>query len=137
MEINGYNIVLKVNNKLLAGTTSNTFNINPKVKDSLTKEDKGTTRKVVTGYDSDFTVDGVMELNAEEQKATRLDREDIMDMALAGEEHSFVYGDPATGKVTRTGKFVITGYSENTTAEGEATYSLNCGVTSKLEKMEE
>ena len=133
-QINGYNIVFKAGEKLLAGTTSNTFNITPKVKESLTKEDLGTTNKTVTGYDSDFSVEGVMELNDTEQKTTRLDREDIIDMVLAGNPLDFVYGDFAEGRTRRKGKMIITSYSESTNADGEATYSLACASISKLEK---
>lgn len=133
-QINGYNIVFKAGEKLLAGTTSNTFNITPKVKESLTKEDLGTTNKTVTGYDSDFSVEGVMELNDTEQKTTRLDREDIIDMVLAGNPLDFVYGDFAEGSTRRKGKMIITSYSESTNADGEATYSLACASISKLEK---
>lgn len=133
-QINGFNIVFKTSEKLLAGTTSNTFNINPRVKESLTKEDTGTTRKIVTGYDSEFSVDGVMELNETEEKTKRLDREDVIDLVLAGKENEFVYGDTAPGSIVRKGKMIITSYSESTNADGEATYSLGCAVVSKLTK---
>lgn len=138
MKIVGYNIVLKAGTgpaaKIFAGTTSNTFNITAKVKDSITKEDKGTTNSIVTGYDTELTVDGVMEINEEEQKATRADREDIIDMVTKGEPVDFVYGDPASKSVVRKGKMIITSYSETTDAEGEATYTLSGKATTKLEK---
>ena len=94
----------------------------------------GTTNKAVTGYDSDFSVEGVMELNETEQKATRLDREDIIDLVLAGKPLDFIYGDSAEGSTRRKGKMIITSYSESTNADGEATYSLSCSSISKLEK---
>lgn len=131
-QINGYNILFKQGDKLFAGTTSNTFSLTPKVKESLTKEDEGTTNKVVTGYDSEFSVEGVMELNEEEQKTERLDREDIIRLAKAGEALDFVYGNPAPGSVVQKGKMIITSYSETTNADGEATYSLSCSGVSKL-----
>ena len=53
-QINGYNILFRQGEKLFAGTTSNTFTLTPKVKESLTKEDKGTTNKIVTGEVLDF-----------------------------------------------------------------------------------
>ena len=134
----GYNIVLRTGTgpaaKLFAGTTSNTFNLTAKVKESITKEDHGTTNSIVTGYDTEMTVDGVMELNEEEQKATRADREDIMEMVMAGNPVDFVYGDPASKSTVRKGKMILTSYSETTDAEGEATYSLSCKVITKLEK---
>ena len=39
-QINGYNLLFRQGEKLFAGTTSNTFTLTPKVKESLTKEDK-------------------------------------------------------------------------------------------------
>lgn len=131
-QINGYNILFKQGEKLFAGTTSNTFTLTPKVKESLTKEDEGTTNKVVTGYDTEFTVDGVMELNEEGQEENRLDREDIIALVKAGVPLDFVYGNPAAGSKVQKGKMIVTSYSETTNAEGEATYSLSCSGVSKL-----
>ena len=127
--INGYDIIFQAvigeQKKLFAGTKSNNFNLNPKVKESITKEDKGTSNKKITGYDTEFTVDGVMEINEAEEKTKRLDRNDVIDLVMAGDPIEFVYG-----------KMVITGYSESTDAEGEATYSLNCSGITKLTKEE-
>lgn len=134
MEINGYNIILKFGDKLIAGTTANTFSITPKVKDSLTKEDKGTTRKVVTGYDSELSIEGIMEINSEEQKMTRLDRDDIIDMVTKGDPIEFVYGELEAGKTQYNGSLIINSYSESTNADGEATYSVSCSVITKLTK---
>ena len=47
----------------------------------------------MTGYDSEFSADGVMEINEAEQKSKRVDREDIIKMAKSGEVLDFVYGD--------------------------------------------
>lgn len=138
MKVIGYNIVLRTGSgagaKIFAGTTSNTLNITAKVKDSITKEDKGTTNSIVTGYDTELTVDGVMELNDDGQKAERADREDIIDLVTKGEPVDFVYGDPASKSTVRKGKMIFTSYSETTDAEGEATYSLNGKATTRLEK---
>ena len=125
-QINGFNILFRQGEKLFAGTTSNTFTLTPKVKESLTKEDKGTTNKIVTGYDSEFSADGVM--------AKRVDREEIIKLAKAGEVLDFIYGDPAVGSTVQKGKMIITSYSETTNADGEATYSLSCSAVSKLEE---
>ena len=138
--INGYDIIFQAvigeQKKLFAGTKSNNFNLNPKVKESITKEDKGTSNKKITGYDTEFTVDGVMEINEAEEKTKRLDRNDVIDWVMAGDPIEFVYGNPAPGNTAYKGKMVITGYSESTDAEGEATYSLNCSGITKLTKEE-
>lgn len=134
--INGFEIIFQAEiggqKKLFAGTTSNTFSINPKVKESITKEDKGTTNKKITGYDTEFTVEGVMEINEEEEKTTRLDVHDIIALVTAGEPVDYVYGGTAEGDKIYKGKMVITAYSETTDAEGEATYSLTCAGITKL-----
>ena len=106
------------------------------MKESITKEDKGTSNKKITGYDTEFTVDGVMEINEAEEKTKRLDRNDVIDLVMAGDPIEFVYGNPAPGNTAYKGKMVITGYSESTDAEGEATYSLNCSGITKLTKEE-
>ena len=136
--INGYEVIFAAEisgqKKLFAGTTSNTFNLNPKVKESITKEDKGTTNKKITGYDTEFTVEGVMELNEETEETARLDVHDVIDLVTAGEPVDFVYGGSANGDTVYKGKMVITAYSETTDAEGEATYSLTCAGITKLTK---
>lgn len=136
--INGYDIIFQAEvggqKKLFAGTKSNNFSLNPKVKESITKEDRGTSNKKITGYDTEFTVDGVMEINEEAEKTIRLDRNDVIDLVMAGDPLDFVYGNTAPGNIVYKGKMVITNYSESTDAEGEATYSLNCSGISKLTK---
>lgn len=136
--INGYDIIFQAEvggqKKLFAGTKSNSFNINPKVKESITKEDKGTSNKKITGYDTEFTVEGVMEINETDEKTKRLDRIDLIDLVTAGDPLDYAYGNPAPGNTIYKGKMVITSYSESTDAEGEATYSLNCAGISKLTK---
>ena len=75
-----------------------------------------------------------MEIDEEEQKAKRVDREEIIKLAKAGEVLDFIYGDPAVGSTVQKGKMIITSYSETTNADGEATYSLSCSAVSKLEE---
>lgn len=136
--INGYDIIFSAEvggqKKLFAGTKSNSFSINPKVKESITKEDKGTSNKKITGYDTEFGIEGVIEINEEAEKTKRLDRNDIIDLVMTGDPLDFAYGDPAPGNTIYKGRMVITAYSESTDAEGEATYSLNCAGISKLTK---
>lgn len=137
-EINGFDIVFRAvvdgQKKLFAGTKSNTFNINPKVKESITKENKGTSSKKIVGYDTEFSVDGVMEINEKEETTKRLDRDGVIDLVIAGNPLDYTYGNLGVGNTIRKGKMVITSYSESTDAEGEATYSLSCAGISKMDK---
>ena len=61
-KILGYNITLKVGEKVFAATTSNSFDITPNVKESQTKDDEGTKNKTVSGYEYSFGIDAVVEL---------------------------------------------------------------------------
>lgn len=132
----GYNIVFRAKigevEKLFGGTTSNSFDITPKIKDSITKEDKGQTNKSVTGHDTEFSVDGICEINAEADKTVKLDRIDVIGLTLAGDPIDFVYGETTPGKTVYKGKMLITKYSEKTDSENEATYSLSCSAVTKL-----
>ena len=135
--IAGYNILFKLNNKLIAGDTSSDLAIAAKVKESLTKADKGNSRKEVTGHDVTFSTNGVMQLLETEEKTASLDSSDLMALALKkGEaaEIEFIYirGEMQSYK----GKMIITSYNETSDAEGNATYSLNCSVSGELTPME-
>ncbi len=132
----GYNIVFRAAiegvEKLFGGTTSNSFDITPKIKDSITKEDLGQTNKSVVGHDTDFSIDGIVEINDEADKSKKLDRVDLIALVLLGEPIDFVYGETEPGKTVYKGKMLITKYSEKTDSENEATYSVSCSAVTKL-----
>ena len=131
--IAGYNILFKLNKKLIAGETSSDLAVSAKVKDSLTKADKGNTRREVTGHDITFSTNGVMQLLQEQEKTSSLDAADLLALALKkGEEAEieFIYtrGEMQSYK----GVMIITSYNETADAEGNATYALNCSVSGEL-----
>lgn len=132
MKILGFNLVMKVQEKILAGTTSNSFSITPVVKESKTKEDKGHTSAVVTGYGCEFSVDGVVEVNETEQGTARLDRNDIIKMVKAGEAIPFAYGEHKSGNTLQKGKAICTKYDEKSDSDNEATYSMSFKVVTEL-----
>lgn len=127
----GYNIILKADGKKFAGTTSNSFSISPETKDSITKDDEGVKRKVVTGYTWECGVEGlVMIKNTGE--TTLLDRNDIMGLVKAGTVVEVVYGPIASGSKVQTGDAIITAFSESSDSENEGTYSITLGGTGEL-----
>lgn len=131
--IQGYNILFKFSDKALIGETSSSLDISAKVKESLTKADKGNTKREVTGHDVTFSVNGVMELNESTGTVTALDSDALIAEALKTGEASlidFVY-TRGNGKAYK-GKAIITSYSESADAEGNATYTLNCSVSGDL-----
>jgi len=50
--VKGFNIILKLNDKKVVGTTSNSLGIKPKLKESLIKDDLGTSQSEHVGYDT-------------------------------------------------------------------------------------
>ena len=131
--IAGYSIVFKLNDKLIAGDTSSNLDIAAKVKESLTKADKGNTQRDVTGHDVTFSTNGVMQLLETEEKKVSLDADDLMQMALlkgTAAKIPFVY-TRGTLKAYK-GIMIITSYNETTDAEGNATYALNCSVSGEF-----
>lgn len=128
----GYNIALKVGTKLLAGRTQDDMNIAAVTKDSLTKNDKGNSRKVVTGHDVTFRAAGLMD----NESKTDLTRDEIVAMSLLTGEDAVVevrYG--ADGGKVYGGNAIITGYSESTAANGDATYGLDLAVSGEFKEI--
>lgn len=127
----GYNIAFKVDGKTLAGRTQDDLTISAVTKDSLTKDDGGNTNSVVTGHDVTFRAAGLMD--AAKGEDGKLGRDEIIKLALKKGEDAklpFRYG-PADG-LNYQGTAVITGYSESTNAQGEATYSLDFKVSGEM-----
>ncbi len=135
----GYNIIFRIEEddglggtveKLIAGTTSNTFTITPEVKETITKEDKGFKKSKVTGYGYEFTAEGLVNISESGDTGDKLSKSDIISLTISGGEISFVYGGTEAGDKVIKGKVIITGYTENSDSENEATYSINFkGVT--------
>jgi predicted secreted protein len=135
--IQGCNVLFKLSDKTLVGETSSSLDISAKVKESLTKADKGNTKREVTGHDVTFSVNGVMELNESTGTVSILDSDALIAEALKKGDESlidFVY--TRGGGKAYTGKAIITSYSESADAEGNATYTLNCSVSGDLTQAE-
>ena len=128
--VQGYDILFKLNSKMVVGETSSSLDISAKVKESLSKADKGNTRREVSGHDVTFSINGAMELVDDSGTTTSLDADDLIDLSLkvgnqAAIPFTYVRG---TGKAYQ-GNMIITGYSESSDADGNATYTLNCSVS--------
>lgn len=130
--IKGYNILLKLNSKKIAGTTANSFGIKPKIKESLIKDDDGISQSEVIGYDSEFSVSGLMILNEGGESSNFEDVGTLRAAAMAGTLIPFVYGDKNSGGKTLIGNLLITDYKEDTDSENIGTYSISCKVSGVL-----
>lgn len=131
----GYNIALKVNGKTLAGRTQDDLNIAAKTKESMTKDDKGNANEVVTGHDVTFKAAGLMD-NSTTTGTTKLTRDEVMALALLTGDAAKVevkYG--ADGGKIYGGNAIITGYSESTNAQGEATYGLDLKISGEFKEV--
>ena len=130
----GYNVALKVGTKTLVGRTQDDLTISALTKESITKDEKGNKISVITGHDVSFRCAGVMEVTDDGQ-ATKIMRDEILEMALktgTDAEIEVTYG-PEGGAIYG-GNAVVTGYSESTSAEGEATYSLDLKISGAFTK---
>ena len=121
----GYNLVFKIQDKLIAATTSNSFAVNFDKKESITKEDQGAKSSKITGYNFTFSASGFLEVNEAGEETSRIDKDALLDLALQMGEVPFVYGTGQPGSVQREGNVVISQYQEDTDSENEGTYSVN------------
>ena len=132
----GYNIALKVNGKTLAGRTQDDLNITAKTKDSLTKDDKGNANEAVTGHDVTLKAAGLMDNT--DGGATKLTRDEVIALSLlTGDNAKVVVKYGADGGKIYGGNAIITGYSESTNAQGEATYGLDLKISGEFKEVTE
>lgn len=127
----GYNFRFKVGGKNFIGVTQDDMTITPTTKESITKDDAGARKRAVTGQDITFRVSGIMDLNG--TSGTDNDMDDIIELALSkgdNAEVTFVY-TRGTGQAY-TGTAVMTGYTETTPAEGDATYTIDFAVSGEM-----
>ena len=131
----GYNIAFKVDGKTLAGRTQDDLNITALTKESQTKDDGGNTNSVVTGHDVTFRTSGLMDVGTGEN----LGRDEIIALALKKGDDAKIpvtYGSSAGEGAVYSGTAVITGYTESTAANGDATYGLDCKIAGEFKKVE-
>ena len=130
----GYNIALQVNGKTLAGRTQDDLSISAVTKESLTKDDKGNAQQKVTGHNVTFKASGLMDNTTGE--AAKLTRDEVIAMSLLTGDDAIIpvrYG--AEGGQIYGGNAIITGYTESTAANGDATYGLDFKIAGKFTKV--
>ena len=115
----GYNFGIKIGTKYVLARTDESVQIEARIKESITKDDEGVTKRAVTGHDVTFNISHFLRLN-ESGVTTKLDRDDVMDMVLAegsSAEYDIVY--EATGGNKYGCKGIISSYSENHGADAD------------------
>lgn len=132
----GYNVALMVDGKTLVGRTQDDMNIAARTKDSLTKDDKGNSNETVTGHDVTFRAAGLMDNTKPEGKQT-LTRDEIIELSLKkGDAAKIPVRYAAESGAVYGGTGIITGYSESTAANGDATYGLDIKVSGEFAKID-
>ena len=122
----GYNIAFKVNNKTFAGRTQDDLTITPTIKESITKDDAGQKNSAVTGKEVTFSCQGLVVLT--DTATTKL-----VELALAtGATAIIPFKYQATSGKVLSGNCIITGYSESSNSEDEATYSVDLKSTGAI-----
>lgn len=127
----GFNIKLTINGKTILGRTEDNLNISAIIKSSLTKDDNGEASESVTGHTVTFSCNALVDLNASSGTTTKLDRDDIMELALKkGDAAKFPVEYALEGGDAYTGTGIITGLTEGSNASGsdDATLGLNISV---------
>lgn len=129
----GYNIAFKIGSKTLAGRTQDDLTITPTIKESITKDDSGNKNQQVSGQEVTFSCQGLMNLSNPTGTTNRLTRDEIVEMALeTGPEAELNFTYAASSGKQLSGKCVITGYSESSNSEDEATYTVDFKTSGPL-----
>lgn len=129
--VEGYNIALTIGGKTLCGRTQDDLTIAAKVKESITKDDEGETQRRITGHDVSFSVSGLIEVG--NSVATKLDRDDVIAMALAkGSQAEVTVVYSCASGDSYTGTAIITNYTESSNSEDDATYGLDLQISGEF-----
>lgn len=124
--IEGYNIAIKLNGKTVLGRTQENLNISARTKTSITKDDQGVEQEKVTGHDVTLKVTAFASIPASGETATKLGRDDVLALALAkGNAAVLPLQYLCDGCSTYGGNAIITGYSEDSSAEVDSDTTLN------------
>lgn len=133
----GYNIALKLGTKTCLGRTQEDLSVSPTVKESITKDDEGQKKYSVTGQEVTFKVSGLVTFDDSTSTTTTLDGDDLMDQSLktgSAAEISAVYYRGTNG-ASYSGTVIMTGYTESSNSEDEATYTADFKVTGAFTKV--
>ena len=127
----GYNFLFSFGGKRIAGVTQDDIDIQPVTKESITKDDQGTTQVEVVGHNIDITVAGLIDIDASD--STKLHANDLIALGLAkgsSAKVQFAY-TRGTGQAYY-GTAVCNGYTESTNAEDFGSFSLKFRISGEL-----
>jgi hypothetical protein len=116
-KIRGYNVILKLNDKLFKGVTENTFKMTPEMEESLTKEDLGKPKMELIDCPAELTITSLMCIKETGETDSHMDVADARTAVKSGALLPFVYGEQTAGAPIVSGSVRITDYSENTNSK--------------------
>lgn len=132
----GYNIALKLNSKTILGRTQDDLTIAARIKESQTKDDRGATRRAVTGHDVSFRVSALLEVSGAE--TNQMSRDDVIALALeTGLTAVIPLRYECAGGDTYGGSAIITGYTESSgaSADEDANMGLDLQISGEFAKI--
>lgn len=132
----GYNIALKLNSKTILGRTQDDLTIAARIKESQTKDDRGATRRAVTGHDVSFRVSALLEVSGAE--TNQMSRDDVIALALeTGPTAVIPLRYECKGGDTYGGSAIITGYTESSSASADedANIGLDLQISGEFAKI--
>ena len=123
----GYNIAFKIGGSTFAGRTQDDLTIAARTKESITKDDQGSTQSSINGHDITFRATGLVDVTG---GTNILDRDDIIeDVLKTGSSAILAFTYTTTGGKVLSGNCVITNYTESSNAEDDATYTIDFRTT--------
>lgn len=129
----GYDFAIKIGEKVFCGVQTEDFNLTPLIKESITKKNRGNKTSVITGHEATFAIAGLVEVVAEDDKLTELSSDEILELALKKGDDAVIDYKYQRGTLgTVSGKAIISGYTEKTDSENEASYTLNLKTTGDI-----
>lgn len=133
----GYNIAIQLDGKTIVGRTQEDLSISAKIKESITKDDKGETQRVVTGHDVTFKISALATINAASE-TTKLDRDEVIALAMKkGDDAIIAVKYVCSDGDTYGCNAIITGFSESSSADptSDTTISLDLQSSGEFAKV--
>jgi TP901-1 family phage major tail protein len=129
--INGTDLLIKVDTKVIARLTSNDFNLERETKDVTTKTSAGWRDILVYKKSFSFSANGFYE---EKTGSTYKFFEDLYDACIAGTAVTVKVGSTVTGDVYYSGTAYIKSIKQGAPVEDTVTYTVSFEGTGALTK---
>lgn len=114
----GYNIILTIDSKKIAGTTADTFTLAGKTEETIMKSDSGVTRYDNIGHEGTFSVNAYVMKGTEEGW---MNVSDLMDHCADNDQLDFSFNPGSTtGYFNVTGKAMFRNFTVNSDSENYA-----------------